>query len=108
MGLKLQTGEYINFKDIKKQRQNKVIERNENDNILSTEDVLYCKVWCKVFPDENKGCNPIVIPTFIEIPYKPNMTDSDVYKELKKQKLSYKDGFGRDIELDLTTSEDLI
>lgn len=121
---------YINFKQFQRSRINKPTKntwlenkKDEQGNIIldeqgnpvqhevteydheNTVDTLYFDLYVNVYPYDNREvCQ--VVKTVVELPYSETTTDEQIYNELKTKKITIKDGFGRDIEIDLGIAED--
>lgn len=55
----------------------------------------------------SKKDNQKVDRTVVELLYSEVTTDEQIYNELKTKKITIKDGFGRDIEIDLGAADDV-
>jgi len=122
MGFKI-NNLYINFKTSKRTRiQKPIFETIQEEYELEggtkemrpvehdtgeISDTTHFNVYLNVYSSIEKIAKQVVKAT-IELPYKPDFSDNDIYTELKKQVIKIKDGFGQDIELDLSKAEDLI
>ena len=122
---------YINFKQFQRSRINKPTQitkledkKDEQGNIIldeqgnpvqqeateydhnNTIDTLYFDLYVNVYPlDDRSICQ--VTKTVVELPYAETITDEQIYNELKTKTIKIKDGFGRELEIDLTNSEDI-
>ena len=122
---------YINFKQFQRSRINKPTKntwledkKDEEGNVIldeqgnpvqqevssydhdNTIDTLYFDLYVNVYPyDDRSICQ--VVKTVVEIPYSETTTDEQIYNELKGNTIKIKDGFGRDIEIDLGLAEDV-
>ena len=121
---------YINFKQFQRSRINKPTKntwledkKDDEGNVVldehgipiqtevcsydhdNTIDTLYYDLYVNVYPfDDRSICQ--VTKTVVELPYSETTTDEMVYNELKTKTIKIKDGFGREIEIDLGLSED--
>lgn len=112
---------YINFKTVKKERGFKplfeTITNEEGVEVMTPildnngeqlkEDTLLINVMLNIYPDETNREYRQSVWVQVDMPYNPSISDSDIYNLLKtKSDVVIKDGFGRDIILDLTKAED--
>lgn len=117
MGI-LKDGLYINCNKItKRQRAEKpvfTVEQKEIEGVMQdvnvpvmdgdkqkTEDTLFFSTMVNIFDSVAKE-NRISIWVELACPYKESITDEDIYTLLKTKVISYKDAFGRKVEIDLT------
>lgn len=120
MGLRINNN-YINFKIVKKQRDfkplfEKVLDKEgvevmtpilDNNGEQMKVDSLFINAMLNVYPDETQREFRQSVWCQIDTQYSPSISDADIYNLLKtKSDVVIKDGFGRDIVLDLTKSED--
>ena len=117
MGLLMKTGEYINFKSYTRNRvilqemfiNEEGIEDNKKDeqgNIIINDTLIFI-INLNIFSNITKEfCQ--VVQHYVKLPYKEQISDSDVYNLLKTTSVSYSDVFGQEVILDLTKAEYLI
>ena len=121
---------YINFKQFQRNRINKPTKntwledkKDEEGNVIldeqsnpvqqkvssydhdNTIDTLYFDLYVNVYPYDDRSISQVV-KTVVELPYSETTTDEQIYNELKGNTIKIKDGFGRDIEIDLGLAED--
>jgi len=111
-------GYYINFKKVLKERKPKFsydYSINEGGFEISTPvldndgnhisiDTLFLTINVNVYENISKEYSQNV-KVYIDIPYQESISDENIYNLLKQEIITIKDSFSRDIEIDLTDSE---
>jgi hypothetical protein len=110
MGLKLNNGQYINFKKFERRRTNQQFfytDVDGNEIFHSKKDIMIIDVFLNIYNNENKE-KSIVIKHGIALPYIETISDQEIYYLLKQNIIKLKDIYDEEQEIDLSNAIDVV